>query len=130
MLKLSTVVKLFLYLDSLEKVKRPKAKRRTVIVPPKMTNSDSGWERLPNSGELAFEDYSHVDDNISVHGALTDDDIFNLAHLDEEEDEEEQSPIPVTLSEARGSLTILRFYALRTETSDNFFQLSLLSKIH
>ncbi|UYV74075.1 hypothetical protein LAZ67_11002039 [Cordylochernes scorpioides] len=54
----------------------------------------------------------------SVHGALTEAEILNLAHLDEDEveDEEEQPPIPVTLSEARRSLTTLRFYALRTDT--------------
>ena len=91
--------------------------------PPKITNSDSGWGLLPNYGELTFEDYAHVDDDISVHGALTDAELLNLAPLDEdeEENEEEQPPIPVTLSEARRSLTTLRFYALRTDTSDDFF---------
>ncbi|UYV73153.1 hypothetical protein LAZ67_10001978 [Cordylochernes scorpioides] len=85
--------------------------------PPKMTNSDSGWGGLPNYGELTFEDYSHVDDDVSVHGA--DAEILNLDHLDdedEEEDEGEQPPIPVTLSEARRSLTTLRFYALKLPT--------------
>ena len=93
------------------------------LEPPKPTNSNSGWELLPNSGELAFEDYAVVDDGLSVHGSLTDAELLNLAPLDEdeEENEEEQSPIPVTLSEARRSLNALRFYALTTDTSDDVF---------
>ena len=43
------------------------------------------------------------------------------APLDKDEDEEEQPPIPVTLSELRRCLSNLRFYALRTDTSDDFF---------
>ncbi|UYV81997.1 hypothetical protein LAZ67_21000358 [Cordylochernes scorpioides] len=84
---------------------------------PKITNSYSGWGHLPNYGELPFEDYSQVDDDISVHGA----EILNLVHLDKEENKEEQPPIPVTLSESRRSLITLRFYTLRTDTSNDFF---------
>ena len=61
--------------------------------------------------QLKFEDYTHVDDDISVHGALTDAELLNLVLLDKDE-EEEQPPIPVTLSEARRCLSNLRFYAL------------------
>ncbi|UYV84043.1 hypothetical protein LAZ67_X000968 [Cordylochernes scorpioides] len=63
----------------------------------KITNSDSGWGCLANYGKLTFENYSHVDNDISVHGALSDAEILNFAHLDEdkEEDEEEQLPIPI-----------------------------------
>lgn len=91
--------------------------------PQKITNSDSEWGLLPDCTKLTFEDYTHVDDDISVHGALTDAELLNSAPLDKDEegDEEEQPPIPVTLSEARRCLSNLRFYALRTDTSDDFF---------
>ncbi|CAH2096716.1 unnamed protein product [Euphydryas editha] len=91
--------------------------------PPKIINSDSRWGLLPNCGEITFDDYAHVDDDISVHGVLTDAELMNMVSLDEdeEENEEEEPPISVTLSEARKCLTILRFYALGTDTNDDFF---------
>lgn len=92
--------------------------------PPKDTNSippDSVWALLPNSGELTFQEYVQVDDDIDVHGALTDVELLACENEDEEEIEEEQPPTPITLSEARSSLNTLRHYALRTETNDDFF---------
>lgn len=92
--------------------------------PPKITNSGSEWGLLPDCRELTFEDYTHVDDDISVYGILTDTELMSMVSLDEDdekEDEEEEPLTPVTLSEARKCLTTLRFYALGTDTSDDYF---------
>lgn len=60
---------------------------------------------------LTFEDSVQVDDDINVHSILTDSDaeLLNLdsLNMDEEENEKEQPPIPITLSEARTFLTTL-----------------------
>lgn len=89
------------------------------------TNSGSEWELLPDCSELTFEDFTHVDDDISVYGILTDTELMSMVSLDEDdekEDEEEEPPTPsVTLSEARKCLTTLRFYALGTDTNDDYF---------
>lgn len=87
---------------------------------PIFTSTDPGWGLLPNCGELTFEDFVQVDHDISVHGVLTDAELLDLDN-NEEENEEDQPLIPVTLSEARKSLRSLRSYALRTDTSDEFF---------
>ncbi|UYV84897.1 hypothetical protein LAZ67_X003902 [Cordylochernes scorpioides] len=67
--------------------------------------------------EIAYLVLDSIEKGESVHGALTDAEILNLTHLDEEEDEEEQPPIPVTLSKARRSFTALCSYVLRTDTT-------------
>lgn len=56
-------------------------------VPPKATSSDPGWRLLPDFGGWPFEDYVHVNDHISVYGALTD---VELSELDENEEETEE----------------------------------------
>ncbi|CAH2097494.1 unnamed protein product [Euphydryas editha] len=72
---------------------------------------------------LGLDDYAQVDDDISIHGVLTDYELMNMVSLDEdeEENEEEELPTPVILSEAKKCLTTLRFYALGTDTNDDFF---------
>lgn len=72
---------------------------------PKTQNNDQScqrlkildWELLPNHGELTFVDYAYINDDISVQGALTDTELFDLTPLEEDAEENEgQSPIPVT----------------------------------
>lgn len=84
--------------------------------PPNHTNSILGWELLPDCGPLTFQEYVQVDDDIGVHGVLTDAELLDLPSQDddgeenEEEEIEEPPPVPVTLSEARTALSTLRSY--------------------
>ncbi|UYV72563.1 SETMAR [Cordylochernes scorpioides] len=75
----------------------------------KIANSDSGWGRLTNYGDLTFENYSHVNEDISVHGSLTDANILNSTHLVQDE-KEDLPPISITLNKAKRSLTTLRTF--------------------
>lgn len=49
----------------------------------KITNSDSGWKLLPNYRKLTFEDYAHVNDDLSIYNVLNYTELLNLAPLEE-----------------------------------------------
>ena len=72
------------------------------------------------STKLTVENFVHKDGEITVHGALTDPELLTLK--DKGEEAIEEKPLaPFTLSQTWLSINTLRSYALRTETSDNFF---------
>ncbi|KAG8301296.1 hypothetical protein J6590_056766 [Homalodisca vitripennis] len=91
------------------------------------------WESHPLIGDVPFEDFVHVDDEVAVWGTLTDADI--LAAKDEEQpdvdnDEEDQEFPPVTLKEASTSLEKLRHFSLQTEVGPEVFDaLFVLNKV-
>lgn len=99
------------------KESQPTGSEVLVKVPP------SGWENLPDNSKSTFEDFVHVDDDIAVYGALTDDQLMGFP--DDENDDDQQNDdddVPsVSLKLALSSLQNLRSFALRTETDDDFF---------
>ncbi|GFW88482.1 hypothetical protein TNCV_3552521 [Trichonephila clavipes] len=70
------------------------------------------WEALPEQ-DLTFDNYMLVDTDIAVWGALSDAEIVALDHNDTESDEDDSEELtPVTLSEAKLSLSKLRKFFL------------------
>ncbi|GFX24044.1 hypothetical protein TNCV_2435381 [Trichonephila clavipes] len=82
------------------------------------------WEALPEQ-DLTFDDYVLVDMDIAVWGALSDAEIMALDHNNTENDEDESEELtPVTLSEAKLSLSKLRNFSLQNHVNADILQAS------
>lgn len=70
---------------------------------------------------VTFEEYVSVDENIAVCGALSDSEIIGTK--EDEDDEDDTEPlIPVTLREASSCLIKLRQFYMQSDIDDNVFE--------
>lgn len=62
----------------------PKWRESANFIPP-----DSGRALLPNCGELTFQDFVHVDDEIGVYDSLSEAELLGATCQDEDEEDNE-----------------------------------------
>ncbi|GFV29536.1 tigger transposable element-derived protein 6 [Trichonephila clavipes] len=86
------------------------------------------WEALPKQ-DLTFDDYVLVDTDIAAWGALSDAEIVALDHNNRESDEDESEELtPLTLSEAKVSLSKLRNFFLQNHVDADILQASFVQE--